>query len=301
MLVVRTPLRITLGGGGTDHPDNPDGLCVTATINRWVYSMCSQPFTDEYVVHHHQAVERVPNPQQLQHRLLREILTSVGQSPIEFSGVSEIPAGTGLGSSSAFTVGALHAIHLQHGRIFTPEWLAAEACDIEVHQLKDPIGYQDQYATALGGLRETSFQNGTVLSTPIHASDLTKHYLSRNLRMFYTGISRQAATQMGQSPPLDVLRDQAVQSIKALEAGDMYAFSNCLTDQWTEKLIAAPTLVHQQVNDWLCEAFDQGALGGKLVGAGNGGFLLIYSEKPLSLGLREVPISLVYTGTERLQ
>lgn len=299
MIVVRTPLRITLGGGGTDLPDNPDGLCVTATINRYIYSVVSQPFTDEYIVHHHQGIERVEEPHQIQHRLLREILSSVEHHPIEFSGVSEIPAGTGLGSSSAFTVGALHAIHGHHGRRFTPEWLAEEACEIEVTQLRDPIGYQDQWATALGGLRGTSFRNGKVATTPIAVPDW--QHLSDGLRLFYTGITRTAATQMGKSPPVGLLRSQAVEVIKALESGDMYQFGACLTDQWSYKLQCAPSPTHHTANLHILNGLKQGALGGKLVGAGNGGFLLFYSEKPLDLPLREVPIQLTIVGTERLQ
>lgn len=298
MIVVKTPLRVTLGGGGSDLPDNPDGLCITATINKYIYSMVSRPFTDEIIVHHHTGTERVREPKDVQHRLLRAVIGRTGVFPVEFSGVSEIPAGTGLGSSSAFAVGAIHALRAHVGHLPTRLELAREAAAIEVHVLKDPIGYQDQYACALGGIRWMRFNNGTVETEEVCTDHATWNKLNRNLRLYYTGVQRDAANQMGHSPSLDILKDQAEFSLMALRSGDLDAFAHGLTQQWVEKLQAAPTDIHYRANEWIMQGIRQGALGGKLVGAGNGGFLLFYTPVPLDLGLREVPINLTLRGTE---
>lgn len=299
MRLARTPLRVTLGGGGTDLPTNPDGFAVTATINRYIYGAVSQPFTDEIVVHHHAGTERVQAARELDHRLLREILH--GTSPVEYSGISEIPAGTGLGSSSAFTVTALHALHAHRDEYRTRAELATEACDIEVRRLGDPIGYQDQFACALGGLRWLAFQDGHVTTKEIHTDHPVWAALNQNLRLLYTGISRSAADQMGQSPDLLTLREQGLTSCKALQAGDLPTFARGLTEQWEAKFDAAPTDVHRHIDTLLTFASGCGADGGKLVGAGNGGFLLIYAHPDVDLTglhLREIPIQLTTTGTE---
>lgn len=303
MFVVRTPLRITLGGGGSDLPDNPDGFCVTATIDKYIYSMASRPFTDEIVVHHHQGTERVSTPDLLQHRLLRAIISRTGVFPVEFSGMSEIPAGTGLGSSSAFTVGAYHALRGLVGHYTTREDLAKEAAATEVGHLHDPIGYQDQFATALGGIRWLQFRDGHVTTQEVYTDHSTWNALNRNLRLFYTGISRSAADQMGSMPPMDLLREQGLASCKALQAGDLEGFAQGLNQQWAAKLLAAPTVTHFQINEQLWNGRHAGALGGKLIGAGNGGFLLFYAASDVDLsilGLREVPINLTMTGTEKI-
>lgn len=298
MLISRTPYRITLGGGGTDIPPYPDGFCVTATITRYVYVSVNDYFEPGMLLHYSET-ERVLDGN-VNHRLLREILHHTETDNIELSSMADVPSGTGLGSSSAFTVGALHALHQYHGRLRSHRQIAAEAAHIEIDCLGDPIGYQDQYACALGGLRWMSFGgNGLADTQPIEISHGDWEKLSRNLHLFYTGIQRSTPEVINNGrPDLDVVRSQGLLTRDYLEAGQFHHFARGLTEQWELKFRADPSLIHMQVDEWIQQGLEAGALGGKLIGAGNGGFILFYAEEPPTLPLRSIPIALEPHGVK---
>lgn len=302
MLISRTPYRVTLGGGGTDIPPYDQGFCVAATITRFVFVAVNDYFEPGMLLHYSET-ERVTDGN-VKHRLLREILCHTETDNIELSSMADVPSGTGLGSSSAFTVGALHALHQHHGRIRTHRQIAAEAAHIEIDCLGDPIGYQDQYACALGGLRWMTF-DGTGLTDTGHVEvthgDWQK--LSRNLHLFYTGIQRATPEVIGNGKPdLDAVREQGHLACTWLEAGKFHHFARGLTEQWELKFRADPSLTHMEVDEWIRVGIEAGALGGKLVGAGNGGFVLFYADDPQplidALPLRHIPVGLEAKGVK---
>jgi D-glycero-alpha-D-manno-heptose-7-phosphate kinase len=319
MIITRSPLRISLGGGGTDLPSyyeqGDGGFLIAAAISRHVYIAVNRNFDGDLLLKYSET-ERVEKPQDVTHPLLREaLLVTEVSSGVEVSAMADVPAGTGLGSSGAFTVGLLRALLTLRRRTVGAKQLAALACDIEMNRIGAPVGKQDPYITSVGGVTAFRFlPGGRVDVEPVELSDEDRDRLEDNLLLFYTGVRRsaadelssQAATAAGAPGPrenLDSVRALGIESQRLLEAGDLESFATLLTEQWRRKHERSPSAIHDQVDDWIRSGLASGALGGKLVGAGGGGFLLFYAEEkpPLrrtmtDLGLEEVRFGFDYGG-----
>jgi D-glycero-alpha-D-manno-heptose-7-phosphate kinase len=321
MIITRTPLRISLGGGGTDLPayyrEAGGGFLVAAAITKYIYIAINQNFDDDVLLKY-SSVEKVPTAHEAQHPLLREALLYTGvERGVEVSSMADIPAGTGLGSSGAFTVGVLNALTTYRRRFVSNLELAAQACHIEIDRLGEPVGKQDQYIAAVGGLTAFEFHpDDSVDVVSVDIPDAAHARLDENLLLFYTGVRRSASeeltaldqgTRVGDADlvkNLDEVKASGRQTMAALEAGDVESFAGLLTEQWQLKYRRSPSAVHDQVDDWISRGIEAGALGGKLVGAGGGGFLLFYAEEKADLrtamaefGLEEVVIRLDYQGS----
>lgn len=317
MIITRTPLRISLGGGGTDLPsyyrNSTGGFLVAAAISKYIYIAINQHFDDSILLKYSE-IEQVRHPVEVQHPLLREALLLTGvEKQVEISAMADIPAGTGLGSSGTFTVGLLRALRAYRHDTVSPSELAEEACRVEIDRLGEPIGKQDQYIAAVGGVTAFEFRpDGRVEMSPVRLAGSIRFQLEENLLLFYTGVKRSASDVLAieQRPGasinenLDAVRTSGRQSCEALEAGDLDKFGALLTDQWQLKLERAPSDVHRQVDQWIREGVAAGAAGGKLVGAGGGGFLLFYAENKADLRaamaareLEEVRFRIDYEGS----
>jgi D-glycero-alpha-D-manno-heptose-7-phosphate kinase len=320
MIITRTPLRITLGGGGTDLPSyyrrNGGGYLIAAAITKYVFIAVNHNFDGDLLLKYSQ-VERVRRPDDVKHRLLREILLATGtDAEVEVSSMADIPAGTGLGSSGAFTVGALKALFGHKHEVTSNVQLAELACDIEIERLGEPIGKQDQYIAAIGGITAFEFRpDDSVGITGVDLDPTTRHALHDDLLLFYTGIRRAAsdvlAVEQDSTHPggrldanLDAVKALGRETAVALQQGDLSRFGELLTSQWEMKLERSPTATHQQVDTWIRSGIAAGAAGGKLVGAGDGGFLLFYAEQKPGVreamaeeNLTEVRFGIDYQGT----
>lgn len=321
MIITRTPLRISLGGGGTDLPSyyraSPSGgFLVAGAIDKYVYIAINRYFGTDLLLKY-SSIERVTKPEEVEHPLLREALMVSGVTGgVEISSMADIPAGTGLGSSGAFTVGLLKALTAQRRHPSSNTEIAELACHVEIDRLQAPVGKQDQYIAAVGGI--TAFEYGsddTVKVRPVQIPEEARLELEENLLLFYTGISRPAAAELRSQDPgsatrggdimenLDRVKELGYESHAALEAGDMRRFGALLTDQWKLKLDRAPSELHREIDNWLGRGIEAGAVGGKLVGAGGGGFVLFYAEAKVQLraamkelGLEEVKFGFDYDG-----
>lgn len=323
MLISRTPLRISLGGGGTDLPSyyrRHGGFVLSAAIDKHIYIAINQTFTDDYFLKY-SALERVATPEEIHHPIIRAALElhPVGPS-LEIVSVADIPAGTGLGSSGAFTVGLLRVLHALRRQHVTAGDLAEEAAHLEIDMLGDPAGKQDHYIAAFGGITCFEFApEGTVHVSPLSLSTATLHDLEEHLLMFFTGYSRGAAALLNDQRTRTEGEDaEMVEALKlvealgkrirdALEQGDTAAFASLMHEHWMSKRERSEGMSNQAMDRWYETARANGALGGKLVGAGGGGFLLFYAEDPKSLrramdseGLTEVRFSFEFEGSSML-
>lgn len=274
MITVRAPLRVTFGGGGSDLV--PGGVCLAAAVDKYVTVSVSDNFDDAYVLHY-SAAENVATVGEIRHRILRETLKALGVPPgIQIATSADLPAGTGLGSSGAFTVALVKALRPDLSR----PALTALACRLD-------LGCQDQWSAVWGGVNVYDFALGTV--RPVNALEC--------FRLYYTGLRHDAAKVLAGKA---VTRAEAVEQVErmvaAFETGSLARIGDCLTAQWAAKLIRQPTQVHQHVDRLVRDGISQGATGGKLVGAGDGGFLLFSTDRPLDLGLREVPFRFDHEG-----
>ncbi len=294
MIISRTPLRISFAGGGTDLPafyQGEPGAVVSTSINRYIYITTNRKF-DSQVRASYSITEIVENASMLQHELIRECLTMVGlEKGIEITSISDIPSqGTGLGSSSTYTVGLLNALYAYKGIHAGPDRLAKEACKIEIDVCGKPIGKQDQYAAAFGGLRYYQFNpDGTVFSDPIICEARTTKLLQQRLIMLYTGMTRSADGILQQQSDntcakptakktLQKMKQQADDMRIALQANNLDAFGEMLHEGWKLKQSLADGISNPQIQGWYETARKYGAIGGKILGAGGGGFLLIYAH-----------------------
>jgi D-glycero-alpha-D-manno-heptose-7-phosphate kinase len=321
MIISRTPLRISLGGGGTDLPSyytkSGHGFLIAAAISKYVYIAVNHNFESDILLKYSQ-VERCREIEDVQHPLLRECLRATGVThSVEISSMADIPTGTGLGSSGSFTVGVLKALKMYRHQTAANEHLASEACRIEIDILQEPVGKQDQYIAACGGINAFTFHgNGAVDINALALDPLTRAQLDENLLLFYTGVRRSASEVLAEEQSgstvsrkmvaenLDDTREIGYRTAEVLQSGDLTSFGRLLTDQWKLKLARQPNAIHQQVDEWIRIGLESGALGGKLVGAGGGGFLLFYSDRKTELrsamshcGLVEVPFSIDYEGS----
>ena len=296
MILTRTPLRISLGGGGTDLPSyyrRGGGSVLSAAIDKYVYLAVNATFTEDYLLKY-STHERVTCIDDIQHALIRETLRQYHVRPgIEIVSVADIPAGTGLGSSGSFTVGLLRALHAHLHRQCSIDALAEEACHIEIDRLEDSVGKQDQYIAAFGGLTRFDFRpDDSVDVARLDVSDETLADLSDHLLLFFTGYSRSASSiladqkqrsERGDSATienLDIVNDLGVRIGSALESGDVAKFAALMHEHWMHKRARSAGITSTQIDAWYELARSHGALGGKLVGAGAGGFLLFYAEDP---------------------
>jgi D-glycero-alpha-D-manno-heptose-7-phosphate kinase len=323
MLISRTPLRISLGGGGTDLPsyyERYGGFVLSAAIDKHVYIAVNRTFTDDYFLKYSQ-LERVSGPDEIRHPIMRAALElhPVGPS-VEIASLADIPAGTGLGSSGAFTVGLLRALYAYKREHITPGDLAEEAARIEIEILGDPAGKQDHYIAAYGGITCFEFEpDGTVHVSPVSIATGTLHDLEEHLLMFFTGYSRQASELLTEQQRRTETEDDAmVAALKtvqevglrvrdALEAGETREFAALMHEHWLSKRKRSEGMSNEAMDRWYEVALANGALGGKLVGAGGGGFLLFYAEDPKALrqamageGLAEVRFSFEFEGSSML-
>jgi D-glycero-alpha-D-manno-heptose-7-phosphate kinase len=319
MIITRTPLRITLGGGGTDLPsyyrNNGGGFLIAAAITKYVFIAVNHNFDGDLLLKY-SSVERVPHATDVQHPLLREILLATEASAgIEISSMADIPAGTGLGSSGAFTVGVLKALSAHNHELASNIELAESACHIEIDRLGEPVGKQDQYIAAVGGITAFEFRaDDSVEVTALELDPPTRHAMHDNLLLFYTGIRRAASDVLAVEQNaagsagsldanLDAVKELGLDTAATLKRGDLTRFGELLTEQWQMKLARSPTAVHAQVDEWIRAGIAAGGAGGKLVGAGDGGFLLFYADDKSGVreamalrGLTEVRFGIDYLG-----
>lgn len=288
MIIVQTPLRVSLFGGGTDFPTffREEGGCVlSATIDKYIFVIIKKRFDSKLRVGYTRT-EMVDALDEIQHELIREAMRKTGiNEGVEVTTMGDIPSASGLGSSSTVTVGSLHAMYTYLGEIVPVERLAREACEIEIDILGKPIGVQDQYIAAYGGFRLLEFTpNGEVVSKKIVIDTPTYRRLNENLLLFFTGITRQAETILVEQrsnikhrlPVLRGMKQMAYNALKALQSGEVDAVGHMLHESWQLKKQMASKISNRTVEDIYEAAHRAGALGGKITGAGGGGFLLVY-------------------------
>jgi D-glycero-alpha-D-manno-heptose-7-phosphate kinase len=322
MIITRSPLRISLGGGGTDLPSyyrKHSGFLIAAAIDKYVYITLHQTFVEDLIVKYSK-IERVPSSAEIQHPIIREALQLLGMdgSYLELTSMADIPAGTGLGSSGSFTTALLKALHTYKKNLIHPRELAEQACHIEIDRLGEPVGKQDQYIAAYGGI--TCFQflpNDQVEAWPLKLSMETIYNLEDNLLLFFTGYSRAASSilkeqdeksKQGNQNMIDNLhfiKELGYQIKDALESDDLRGFAELMNVHWQHKKQRSGNMSNDTINAWYDLAMANGALGGKLIGAGGGGFLMFYTEDKtrlrhamLQAGLREVRFRFDFEGTK---
>lgn len=317
MIIVQSPLRISLFGGGTDFPDYylQEGGCVLSTaIDKFIFVVIKQRFDDKLRIGYTRT-EMVDSVDEIQHELIREALRMTGISKgVEITTMGDIPAGSGLGSSSAVTVGALNAMYTYLNDGTSAARLAREACEIEIEKLKKPIGVQDQYISAYGGLRFIEFHtDGEIDVEKVKLSTSLKRCLNESLLIFFTGVTRQADTilaeqQVNIAQRMTVLREMKQMAYTArqeLEAGNIDALGHLLHESWMLKKQLASRISNGFIDEIYQTARAAGALGGKILGAGGGGFLLLYcpfhrreSVRSALQHLQELPFQLEPDGSK---
>ena len=294
MLITRTPLRISIGGGGTDLPsyyEQHGGFLVTAAIDKHIYIGLNRIFTPDYVLKY-SATERVQTLAEIRHPIMREALELHEIEPsVEIVSMADIPAGTGLGSSGSFTVGLLRALHAHKREFISPEDLASEACGVE-ESIEGFAGKQDQYAAAIGGIicLEIS-RDGAVSVAPLRMPKDLLHHLEEHLVLYFTGYSRKASTLLrdqeertvkGDSKMVDnvhFIKETGYAIKEALESGEPEKFGELLHEHWLHKRVRSNGMSNPCIDRWYDTARANGALGGKLIGAGGGGFLVFYARE----------------------
>jgi D-glycero-alpha-D-manno-heptose-7-phosphate kinase len=321
MIIARSPMRLSLGGGGTDLPSyyrEYGGFLIAAAIDKYVYITIHQTFVKDLIIKY-SSLERVASVQEVQHPLIREGLKLVGVSEtnIEITSMADIPAGTGLGSSGSFVTALLRALHQYRNNHISPRELAEQACHIELDILSEPIGKQDQYIAAFGGIACFHFhQDGTVDVEALRLSSETLHNMEDNLLLVFTGYTRSASailkdqdTRSREKDPemienLHFVKQLGYETKDAFERGDLRRFAELMHVHWEHKKNRSKGMSNSAIDDYYEYALRNGALGGKLIGAGGGGFLLLYTEEKTRLrraiaeaGLREVRWRFDFQGT----
>lgn len=323
MIISRSPLRISLGGGGTDLPSyyqEHEGFLIAAAIDKYVFISLHQTF-DKRILLKYSKLENVQSIDEIQHPIIRESmrLLKMDHDPhLEITSMADIPAGTGLGSSGSFTAGLLKALHAYNNHPIDPKKLAEEACYIELDVLKEPIGKQDQYIASYGGL--TCFQfnkDGSVKAWPLKIDKDTLYSLEDNLLLFFTGYSRSASAILKEQDDksksnnqdmidnLHFVKELGLKSKEALEKGNLHEFGQLMDTHWQHKKKRSGGMSNSHIDEWYELALKNGAVGGKMVGAGGGGFLMFYAEDQMKLrqamrqaGLQEVRFRFDFQGTQ---
>lgn len=324
MIISRSPLRITLGGGGTDLPSyyrERGGFLIAAAIDRYVYVTVMRPFV-EGIFLKYSKIEHVRGVEEVQHPIVREAIRMLGfRTPqLEITTLADIPSGTGLGSSGSFTTALLKALYAHRRLMILPSSLAAQACEIEIDRLKEPIGKQDQYIAAYGGITCLRFEpDDTVTATPLAIGIDTLLDLEDNLLLFFTGFARSAGNILkdqdskslsGDSDMignLHYVKELAFRSEASLNEGRTSEFGALMHEHWEHKKRRSSGMSNPRIDEWYELGRKNGAVGGKLVGAGGGGFLMFYAEDRNRLrkamahaGLEEVRFRFDFEGTKIL-
>ena len=317
MIITQTPLRIGLLGGGTDLPGyyrEHGGRVLNCALDKYVYVIVKQRFDGDIYVNYSRK-EIVSRVEDLEHELVREAMQMTGVADgVEITTLADIPsAGSGLGSSSAVTVGLLHALFAYQGRQVSAEELAERACTIEIERCGKPIGKQDQYIAALGGIRDIRFGPGDVVAAEelvLPAAD--RRALQQQIMLFYTGITRSADPILAEQnanvgvtrPQLDLLRDLAGFAVDRLRSGDVDAIGPAMRESWEAKRKLASGVSNARIDLAVSRALDAGASGAKLTGAGGGGFLLVICAMERQRAVRtsladmqELPVKLDRLGS----
>ncbi|SDS25986.1 galactokinase [Opitutus sp. GAS368] len=322
MIITRSPLRISLGGGGTDLPSyyrEHGGFLVAGALDKYVYLTLHRTFVPDLIVKYSK-LERVPTAAQLEHPIIREAFALLGMDgrSLELTSMADIPGGTGLGSSGSFTTALLKVLHAANKHLISPAELAEQACHIEIDKLGEPIGKQDQYIAAIGGITAFTFhQDGRVEYRPVKITEETLFNLEDNLLLFFTGYSRSASailkdqndkSKQNNQAMLDHLhftKDLGHQSLAALESSNLDEFARLMDVHWQRKKSRSTGMSNARINEWYDYARAHGALGGKLIGAGGGGFLMFYAADKTRLrhamrekGLQEVRFRFDFEGTK---
>lgn len=320
MIIARSPLRISLGGGGTDLPsyyqDN-GGFLIAAAIDKYVYVTVMRPFRPGIYLKYSE-LEQVTRVEDVKHPIIREAIELVGLSSpqIEITALADIPAGTGLGSSGSFTTALLRALLVYQRQLVHPQELAEMACHIEIDRLREPIGKQDQYIAAYGGITCFHFNSDdTVKAESLRLDTDTLHDLEDNLLLFFTGYSRDTRSILKHQETrsqendqemlsnLHYVKELALRSREALEGSDPVLFGEIMNEHWEHKKKRSDGMSNPQIDMFYALAMDHGAVGGKLVGAGGGGFLMFYARDREQLkrvmteaGLEEVRFRFDFEG-----
>ena len=322
MIIARSPLRITLGGGGTDlasYYGSQEGFLVAAAIDKYVYVSVMRPFSPGIYLKY-SSLEHVDKVADIKHRIIREALAmqNLDTPQIEITTLADIPAGTGLGSSGSFTTALLKALYTHQRKIAHAQELAELACEIEINRLGDPIGKQDQFIAAFGGITCMTFHTDhRVTVQPLRLSRKTMFDLEDNLLLFFTGFNRTAAgilqdqhvrSLTGDADMLrnlDYVKALGYRSREALESGQLEQFGQLMDEHWEQKKRRSGGISNPQIDKWYSLAMSNGAVGGKLVGAGGGGFLMFYAadrsrlrQSMAEAGLEEVRFRFDFEGTK---
>lgn len=321
MLITRSPLRISLGGGGTDLPSyykNHGGCLVAAAIDKYVWVTLHRPFVPGVFLKY-STIENVKRVEDIEHPIIREAFRMMGitEPQHEITTLADIPAGTGLGSSGSFTTALLKALHTFERRILLPQDLARLACELEIDRLGRRVGKQDQYIAAYGGMTWFEFdRDGSVHASPLAISQTTLHELEDHLLLYFTGFSRSASdilsdqvqrTQSDDAAMLEGLhytKQLGYRSREALESGKLGVFAEIMHEHWKRKRLRSSGMTNSKVDEWYELGCKAGAIGGKLVGAGGGGFLMFFAPEPntvraamANVGLPEVRFRFDFDGT----
>jgi len=321
MIIARSPLRVTLGGGGTDLPSyyrEHEGFLIAGAINKYVYVTVMRPFTEGIFLKYSE-LEHVDSVDEVRHRIIREALRmqNLRTPQIEITTLADIPAGTGLGSSGSFTTALIEALYAHRRQLIHPQELAELACHIEIDRLGEPIGKQDQYIAAYGGLTCFTFhQDDRVTAVPLEISMDTLFDLEDNVLLFFTGYSRSAGGILNDQNTrtrdcddamltnLHFVKDLGYQSRDALVEGDPVRFGELMHEHWEHKKRRSGGMSNPEIDEWYELGMKNGAVGGKLVGAGGGGFLMFYATDRGKLrramtraGLEEVRFAFDFEGT----
>jgi D-glycero-alpha-D-manno-heptose-7-phosphate kinase len=324
MIITRSPLRISLGGGGTDLPSYSRAHCgflIAGAIDKYVYINIHARFVEGFLLKYSH-LEEAASIDEIRHPIIRESLREVGIEVrnLEITSMADIPAGTGLGSSGSFTTALLKALHTYKKNLIHPHQLAEQACHVEIDTLKEPIGKQDQYIAAYGGITCFEFsKDDTVKASPLAISEETLFNLEDNLLLFFTGYSRAASTILKEQDEkskradsdmidnLHFIKELAFRGKQALETGDVAEFGRLMNMHWEHKKRRSAGMSNNVIDAWYDCAMRNGALGGKLIGAGGGGFLMFYAGDKTRLrhamreqGLREVRFRFDFEGTRVL-
>jgi D-glycero-alpha-D-manno-heptose-7-phosphate kinase len=324
MIITRSPLRISLGGGGTDLPSyyrEHGGFLISAAIDKYIYINVHRRFVDGFLLKYSH-LEEAATVEEIKHPIIREALKLAGvqERNLEITSMADIPAGTGLGSSGSFTTALLKAFHAHKKNLVHPAELAEQACQIELEKLGEPIGKQDQYIAAYGGITCFKFlPDDRVEAWPLKISEETLYNLEDNLLLFFTGYSRSASTILKEQDDKSKQADKAMvenlhlvkklgqESQAALESDNLPEFARLMDVHWQRKKERSQIMSNEDINAWYDCAMANGALGGKLIGAGSGGFLMFYTQDKARLrhamrekGLKEVRFRFDFEGTKIL-
>jgi D-glycero-alpha-D-manno-heptose-7-phosphate kinase len=324
MIITRSPLRVSLGGGGTDlasYYTNHGGFLLAGAIDKYIYITLHETFVEELIIKYSK-LERVSTASQIEHPIIREAFSmlDIERTNLEMTSMADIPAGTGLGSSGSFTTALLKALHAWNRNFVHPHELAEQACEIEIGRLREPIGKQDQFIAAYGGITAFTFHSdGRVEARKAALGKDTVHDLEDNLLLFFTGYSRSASeilkdqktrsekTDESMIENLHRTKELGYRSLACLECGDTAGFAATMHEHWLGKRGRSPGMSNDRINDWYDLAMSNGAIGGKLIGAGGGGFLMFYAADRKQLrktmreaGLEEVRFRFDFQGTKIL-